>query len=264
MSPPSILDRLRIVLVRTRNPLNLGAVARCMSNFGFLKLRVVEPYEPAFREARSAVGGASVLAAAKEFPTLAAAIADCSYVVGSTAVRHRVPKQPVFALPEASDQIHRQLQSGNVALLFGNEKSGLSNDDFSHCHALLHIPTRDKNPSMNLGQAVAVCLYELCRESDPHRLLQTPRMKTRKSSRGGGKTEDMTTVPRAATASDLERLANSLTDALRLSGYIKPGSDRLVEENLRAMLRRQHMNTSDAQTWLGMLRKILWKLRSEV
>src|SRR5438876_214264 len=86
LSPQCELDRLRIVLVSPRNPLNIGAAARAMSNFGFLHLRVVNPYELAFREARSAVGAAPLLARAEEFKTLAEAVADCTLVVGTTAV----------------------------------------------------------------------------------------------------------------------------------------------------------------------------------
>src|ERR1700720_3788436 len=81
--------RLRVVLVESRNPLNIGAAARAMSNFGFLHLRVVNPYEAAFREARSAVGAAELLANAEEYRTVAEAVADCTLVVGTTAVRHR-------------------------------------------------------------------------------------------------------------------------------------------------------------------------------
>ena len=80
------MEHLVVVLVRTRNPLNLGAVARAMSNFGAAELRVVEPYGKAWREARSAVGAGAVLAGAKEFATIAEAVADCSLVVGTTFI----------------------------------------------------------------------------------------------------------------------------------------------------------------------------------
>src|SRR5437773_11002317 len=82
---PAEFDRLRVVLVATRNPLNIGAAARAMSNFGFLRLRVVNPYATAFRTARSAVGASAVLADAEEYKTVAEAVADCTLVVGTTA-----------------------------------------------------------------------------------------------------------------------------------------------------------------------------------
>ena len=251
LSRPLPQDRLRIVLVGTRNPLNIGAAARAMSNFGFLRLRVVQPYEAAFRQARSAVGGAPVLAAAKEFPTVAEAVADCSFVVGTTAVRHRVPQQPLLTLVDATKKIHHHRGKGKVALLFGNEKFGLSNEDLAHCHILLHIPTREKHLSMNLGQAVAVCLYELSRDT---------------ARRGTSKTQAVRPLAsppnlKPATAADVERLTESLLEALRLSGYIKPQTESSVPLNIRRLLRRQKLTSPDAELWLGILRQILWKLR---
>ena len=164
MPTPSDFDRLCVVLVSTRNPLNIGAAARAMSNLGFLRLRVVNPYEASFREARSAVGAAPLLAKAEQYSSVAEAVADCSLVVGTTAVSNRELNHPLRLLKDAAPVIRKRLQAGGrVALLFGSEKRGLSNDDFSHCHWLMHIPTREEHTSMNLGQAVAVCLYELAR-----------------------------------------------------------------------------------------------------
>ena len=95
---PAEFDRLRVVLVATRNPLNIGAAARAMSNFGFLRLRVVIPYEAAFREARSAVGASALLSNAEEYKSVAEAVADCTLVVGTTAVRHRELQHPLRRL----------------------------------------------------------------------------------------------------------------------------------------------------------------------
>src|ERR1700737_264951 len=92
---PEELDRLRVVLVSTRNPLNIGAAARAMSNFGFMHLRVVNPYEAAFREARSAVGASALLASAQEYTKVAEAVADCTVVVGTTAGPHRELQHPL-------------------------------------------------------------------------------------------------------------------------------------------------------------------------
>jgi TrmH family RNA methyltransferase len=149
---------LRVVLVAPRNPLNIGAAARAMANFGCTRLRVVNPYEVAFREARSAVGAAPLLASAEEFKTVAAAVSDCALVVGTTSVGHRELQHPLRRL-ESGARLMRKA-AGPVALLFGSEKFGLSNEDMSHCHWLMRISTVDLDRSMNLGQAVAVCLYE--------------------------------------------------------------------------------------------------------
>ena len=134
---PAEFDRLRVVLVATRNPLNIGAAARAMSNFGFLRLRVVIPYEAAFREARSAVGASALLSNAEEYKSVAEAVADCTLVVGTTAVRHRELQHPLRRLEYGARLIRKQLGSNRVALLFGSEKFGLSNQDLSHCHWLV-------------------------------------------------------------------------------------------------------------------------------
>src|SRR6201987_196857 len=163
-------DRLRVVLVATRNPLNIGAAARAMSNFGFRRLRVVRPYEPAFREARSAVGASALLAKAGKFKPVAGAVAVCPLVVDTTAVGKRTLQHTLRRLEDGARLIRKRLKSNRVALLFGSEKTGLSNEDLSHCHWLIRIPTREQNISMNLGQAVAVCLYELIRDAQLTRL----------------------------------------------------------------------------------------------
>ncbi len=98
LAGPLDLDRLRVVLVGTRNPLNIGAAARAMSNFGFGRLRLVNPYDVAFREARSAVGAAALLESAEEVRTVAEAVADCTLVVGTTAVGHRELQHPLRRL----------------------------------------------------------------------------------------------------------------------------------------------------------------------
>jgi TrmH family RNA methyltransferase len=235
-------DRLRVVLVATRNPLNIGAAARAMSNFGFLHLCVVNPYEVAFREARSAVGASELLANAQQCKSVAEAVADCTLVVGTSALSRRVPQQPVHRLEEGAKRIRKRLASSQVALLFGSEKFGLSNEDLSHCHWLLRIPTREEHRSVNLGQAVAICLYELARESKLARLPEKHE---------------------PATAREVERVGTLLLDALRASGSLNTRSAVKTEANVRRLLVRHNLSANDAEFWLGMLRQILWKLRSE-
>lgn len=238
---PVELDRLRVVLVDTRNPLNLGAAARAMSNFGFLRLRVVNPFDLAFREARSAMGAADLLASAEEYKSLAEAIADCAVVVGTTSIQHRDLLHPIRRLDEGAALIRQQLAAAPVALLFGSEKFGLSNEELSHCHWLLNIPTRDEHVSMNLGQAVAVTLYELVRKN---------------------KTIDAPELPEMATAGDVERVTTSLLEALSICGYATPATIAATEEKVRRLVHRMNLSARDAELWLGMLRQILWKLRA--
>ena len=233
------LDHLRVVLVATRNPLNLGAAARAMSNFGARHLRVVNPYDLAFREARSAVGAVELLANAEEYESVAEAVAECPLVVGTTAVGHRELLHPLRRLEEGARLMRRQLSVGPVALLFGSEKVGLSKRDLSHCHWLLRIPTREEHASMNLGQAVAVCLYELVRQG-----------KTARGKEG----------KKHAKAGDVERITQLLFEALRASGYVKPSAASATEEKLRRLVHRLDLDARDAELWLGMLRQIVWKL----
>ena len=238
---PDELDRLVVVLVSTRNPLNIGAAARAMSNFGFSHLRVVHPFDPSFREAKSAVGASAVLHAAEEFTSVAEAIADCQLVIGTTAAANRELQLRLRRLEQGGLEVRRQLSAGRAAILFGSEKRGLSNEDLDHCHWLMRIPTRDEHSSMNLGQSVAICLYELIRESDSR---TPPEEKAR------------------AQAGDLDRLTNVLLEALEASGYVKPAAASTTEGKLRRMIRRFDLNAEDAEILLGMLRKIRRKLTS--
>jgi tRNA/rRNA methyltransferase len=234
-------DGLRVVLVSVRNPLNIGAAARAMSNFGFARLALVNPYASGFREARSAVGASEVLAGAKQYATLAEAVADCVLVVGTTAVRHRDLQHPLRRLEAGGRLIRAQLGSRPVAILFGSEKFGLSNQDLSHCQWLMRIPTRDANISMNLGQAVAVCLYELVREA---RL----------------KAQTVRTQP--AVSGDVERISSMLLEAMRASGYLRRHPTADPEERLRRLVHRLKLEAPDTIAWLGILRQILWKLKA--
>ena len=136
---------------------------------------------------------------------------------------------------------------GRVALLFGSEKTGLSNDELSHCHWLLTIPMEEheevRHPSMNLGQAVAVCLYEL--------VLQ---MGTSAVSAGSG-------VPAVAEAGEVERLTALLTEVLEETGYTKRHPANCDEGQIRRLVLRMGVAASDVPVWMGILRQVLWKVR---
>lgn len=223
-----------------------------MSNLGFLRLRVVNPFEASFREARSAVGAASVLASAEEYQSVADAVADCSLVVGTTAVRHRELQHELRPLQQAAPIIRKRLHSGTrVALLFGSEKRGLSNEDLSHCHWLMHIPTRAEHVSMNLGQAVAVCLYELARDAGERTRAQ--------DKTAAQKLEKI----KPATADEIERVTLMLLDALQASGYLGQRPVAVKEEKIRRMVRRLNLSANDAEIWLGMLRQMIWKMKRQ-
>jgi tRNA/rRNA methyltransferase len=242
------LDRVVVVLVRARNPNNIGAVARAMHDFGFRHLRVVNEYAVPFEAARSAVDASAVLASAVSFVSVADAVADCTMVVGTTAVGERVLQHPLYGLAEAGGMIGEELvrAGGRVALLFGSEKTGLSNDELSHCHWLLTIPMAEheevRHPSMNLGQAVAVCLYELVRQ-------------VRISSSSGNR------VPAAAEAGEVERLTAVLTEVLEEIGYMKRHPANCEVGQIRRLVLRMGLRANDVPVWMGILRQILWKVR---
>jgi len=206
-----------------------------MNNFGFARLRLVNPYHVAFQEARSAVHAHKILHNAEEFPTLAEAIADCRLVVGTTALGHRELQHTLRAVEYGGSLIRKRLAAGPVGLLFGSEKFGLSNDDMSYCHWLLRIGTEG---SMNLGQAVAVCLYELVRSP------ASPKPDKR----------------RPATGEELDRLTRLLTEVLEKSGYVHTQG---ADAKIRRLVRRLDLAGHDAEIWLGMVRQIEWKLKSK-
>jgi tRNA/rRNA methyltransferase len=212
-----------------------------MSNFGFLDLRLVHPYDLAFREAVSAVGADSVVREARIYSSVAAAVADCSLVVGATGLGNRQPKHPLHRLERAGRLLRRHLESSGAALLFGSEKFGLSNEAVSHCHWLLRIPTRAEHESMNLAQAVAVCLYELIREPGAARRLPD--------------------APELARGEELERFTLLLQEILEASGYTDYEAARSGAEKTHRLVRRLNLRSQDASVWTGMLRQVLWKLR---
>lgn len=229
-------DNLRVVLVAARNPLNIGAAARAMSNFGFARLRLANCYVPSFREARSAVGAPHLLQNAEEFPSVAEAVSDCSLVIGTTGAASRRPEHRLHRLDSIGSTLRSRLATERIALLFGSEKRGLTNEDLSHCQWLLRIPTREEHLSMNLGQAVAVCLYELIRAASP---LTQP-----------------SSEEQPANAAALERMTRTLLAALAESGYIKPGTEDATEDKARRLVRRMSLSEKDTEIWTGMLAKM--------
>ncbi len=312
--------RLRVVLVGARNPLNIGAAARAMQDFGFSDLRVVNPFSAPFEAAQldalqaenrpsgdpsapnpAAVAAQRVLRSARRHDTLLEAIADCTFTVGTTAIGERSLRQPILRLQQAAPLILQALSAaapgapaGNaglehagpehagpeqagpeqagpeqagpeqepgaaghrVALLFGSEKTGLTNDQLSHCDLLTTIPMfqpeGNRHLSMNLGQSVAVCLYELTR-SGFESSVEVPRQQE---------------AP--ATAEDRERLTQLLLEVLRVSGYAhrfpansrEPVVRQLVLQLAAASTQapdsyRSGMTHSQAMTVMGILRRVL-------
>jgi len=235
-------ERLAVVLVETRNPLNIGAVARAMSNFGFSDLRLVRPYDAAFREAVSAVGAGELMRSARVHPGLGEALADCSLVVGTAGIEAREPELPVLRLERGVRVLRRHLSSARAAIVFGSEKSGLSNEDLSYCRMLVRIPTRREHESMNLGQAVAVALYELIRQP--------------------GAARQMPQAAQLAEGEALERITLLLKEMMALSGEYHFEEQKSAEEKLRQLVRRTGLREADAPIWMGILRQAIWRLKN--
>jgi TrmH family RNA methyltransferase len=242
--------RLQVVLVSPRNPLNIGAAARAMANFGFDRLAVVAPFAPRWREARSAVGAPELLRNAQETASLAEAVAACTLVVGAASLTRRKPPQPVVPLPALAPLLWSHIaQGGHAALVFGSEKRGLTRGDLSLCHLLVEIPTHARQPSMNLGQAVAVCLYEL-----------SARFAAPAASPPAAEPAPAPDQPRLASAADLERLAGlveKVTAAAKGAPAVMPAEER---RNLALLLRRLALTEPDARRILGLFRHVLWRL----
>lgn len=241
--------RLCVVLVATRNPLNMGAAARAMSNFGFSDLRVVRPYEAAFRDARSAVGAIDLLQSAREYANVADSVSDCLLVVGTSAgTLHCDAQHEIYRLETAAPLIQQSLARATkqkTAILFGSEKFGLSNDDLSHCHWLLRIPARPEHSSMNLGQAVALCLYELIRNTEIQAAISLP-----------------ATFVEPATMDQQELIMQVAMEVLDTNGYLEKHPRANMHAELRRIILRLQINSKDSKALLGMLRQTLWKMRA--
>jgi TrmH family RNA methyltransferase len=254
-------SRLSVVLVGARNPSNIGAAARAMQDFGFRDLRIVNDYAAPFEAAqledsqlpvKSAVGAASVMAEARRFTDLAEAIADCALVIGTTAIGERDVRQDVVALQQAAPQVLGELQKDGprVALLFGSEKTGLTKEQLSHCSLLTTIPMFQpeaaRHLSMNLGQAVAVCLYELTREGFE------------------GAKELPVLHEAAATAEDRERLTQLLLDVMHATGYSRRFPANASEALVRQLALQLGESHRETMTWMGILKQVLWRERQAV
>lgn len=224
----------RIILVHPRDPNNIGAVARAMKNFGFADLVVVAPHPPVWAEVTAAVRAEDLLARARVVPTLGAAIEDRTLVIG-TLDRTRVEEKQALFTP--FDLSHDpRLATERLALVFGSEKHGLVNEDLSHCHRLMSIPTRPGCPSMNLGQAVAVCCYELVRDSAQREIAPCP--------------------PAMATAGAVERALTLALETLRKIDFILPGNEPDLTRRLRATFMKFGMSHYDVEMLCGILSRI--------
>jgi len=228
------LSNRRIVLVQPRDPNNIGAVARAMKNFGFTDLAIVTPHPPVWSEVVSAVNATDLLTSARVCGSLDDAIADCDLVIGTTD-RTRVEEKRTVYTPF---DLSRELAAAdyNLALVFGSEKHGLTNEDLSRCHRVMSIPTERNCPSMNLGQAVAVCCYELIRDSAQAAIAHRP--------------------AETATAGATEAALQLSLEVLRQIDFVLPGNEPDLTRRLRGSLLRLNPTRYDIEMLCGILSRI--------
>jgi len=230
------LANLRIVLVRPKGSANVGSVARAMKNMGLSDLALVQPaLTDRFWSEAMAVHAEDVLRAHRAYDSLAAATGDCGLVVGTTA--HDGPYRGATQSPrDAAPALFATAGSNRVALVFGPEDHGLSNDDLKLCQQLLTIPTAPAYPSLNLAQAVMVCCYEMLLAS------------------GTNATPAPPLAPAAHTGFVLDRLQQ----ALLTIGFLKPNNAEHIMHSIRRMLGAAEMDDRDVSIWLGIARQIEW------
>ncbi|MCI0517517.1 MAG: RNA methyltransferase [Woeseiaceae bacterium] len=226
---------IRIVLVGTTHPGNIGATARAMKNMGLRELVLVNPkYFPHDDATARASGAEDLLESATVVSTLEAAIADCCYVAGASA-RSRTIGWPSMLPRDCALRLVRESGQGPVAVIFGPEKSGLSNDDLDRCHTLLTIPTDPGFSSLNLAMAVQVMSYEL-------RLAQM-----------NPAADDAVRETPLATGDELENFYTHLEEVLTVSGFLDPDNPRHLMRRLRRLFARALPDQNEINILRGIL-----------
>lgn len=235
------------VLVRPQRAGNIGAAARALKNMGFARLALVAPAaDPTDPEAlRMAYGAQEVLTRARVFPTLAAAVARCRYVVGTTARVHRGYGPPAD-LAALAPEIRRRADRGRVAILFGPEASGLANDEIALCQRLVAIAAAPRHASLNLAQAVMVVAYELARP-------RAPGSAGRRAGMGGTRRAPPDSAQR-------ERFHSELTELLGRIGFVRGRQGRHIVADLRRIFTRAELDARELRILRGLLRQLHWAL----
>ncbi len=239
MVPP-----IRLVLMRPRNAENLGAAARAMKNCGLAEWTWVRPEAEDLGPARRlAVHAEDVLDGSRRADTLEEAVADCVWVVGTSSRKVEGKRR---LLPRAvGEELVARAAQGPVALVFGDERSGLTNAEVERCHDLSAVPTAPEQPSINLAQAVLLYAYEV-------------RMAMLAAS-----APPPAPLPVAATDAELAQVESTLEATLRTGGFLvdeKPG--RTAVRDLFAPLRRSRLTRNEARLWLAALHTVTKKLRA--
>ena len=234
----SMKHRIRIVLVETSHPGNIGASARAMKAMGFSSLTLVNPGRfPTAEATERAAGADDILGEARVVDTLTEALSDTTFVVGTSA-RPRYLAVPEWAPNQATEVIMERLGSGPVAVVFGRERSGLSNNELDQCQGLIRIPSELNFSSLNLSAAVQIITYELQQRFMHWR--ETP-----------------IAIPKSRpTQEQLEGMYQHLQEALTELGFLHPNNPRLLMRRLRRLLNRADLELAELQIVRGILSAI--------
>jgi TrmH family RNA methyltransferase len=235
---PAWRGRVRVVLVRPEHPGNIGAVARALKNLGFSRLHLVAPecghLTP--EALKMAYGALDVLEGARIYTSLREAIADSRWAAAFGMARP--DRLAAVWLAHAAPVLVDRAQTHDIALVFGPERSGLSNDELAACHQLVAVPTDPAQPSLNLAQAVLLGCYELTRASVPP------------------------VAPRElATLAELDGLTDHLDRTLHAIGFLQPPQGRRLLQELRAFINRAQPSSREVRVLRGIFRQIGWALR---
>ncbi len=226
---------IRIILVGTTHPGNIGAAARAMKNMGLTDLMLVNPeYFPHDDATARASGAEDILEAAQLVDSLEEALRDCIYVAGASA-RSRTIGWPAMAPRDCANKLLEESRHGQVAVVFGPENSGRTNEDIDRCHTLLTIPTSPGFSSLNLAMAVQVICYEL-------RVAQI-----------GEADVDYTSDVPPATGEELEHFYVHLEEVLTAGGFLDPENPRLLMRRLRRLFVRAKPDQNEINILRGML-----------
>jgi len=226
---------VRIVLVGTTHPGNIGAVARAMKNMGLSELLLVSPRHFPHEDATARASGAEdLLQAAQVVDTLAAAVGDCHFVAGASA-RPRTIGWPTLMPREGAARLTQESRHGHVACVFGPEKAGLTNEDLDLCNTLLTIPADPDFSSLNLAMAVQVLTYEL-------RLAELQ-----------GVVSEQTRDAPLASVTELERFYVHLEQVLTASGFLDAANPRYLMRRLRRLFLRAEPDRNEINILRGIL-----------
>ena len=229
-------DNIKIVMVGTTHPGNVGAAARAMATMGFSRLVLVDPQCPVGEIAIARASGAlAVLEHRETHATLAEAVADCELVI-ATSARRRSLEWPTLDPGAAAMRLLELDDSAPAAIVFGREKSGLSNDELQLCHAMVMIPTDPGFSSLNVASAIQILCYEIF-----HR--QTP----------APASEPFDPADRAATSAEIEGFFDHLEATLEITGFIDPAQPGQVMQRLRRLYLRAGLSRNEVNILRGIL-----------